>query len=72
MKINTLKQLVQLPRKRIERLTREHPEAALAWEGLVIKEFMERCGIVEATRAVREFYAFKREQVHRLGLRAAM
>jgi hypothetical protein len=35
----------------------------------VIKEFMEQRGILEATQGVREFYAFKRSEIRRLGLR---
>ncbi|MFO0985375.1 MAG: hypothetical protein U1E76_27190 [Planctomycetota bacterium] len=68
MKIDQLKRLIQLPRNKIERYTREHPESSLVWEGLVVKEFMEERGIAETTLAVRQFYAFKRQMLAQLGM----
>jgi hypothetical protein len=68
LQISTLKKLVELPRKNIERYTRHHPEAKVVWESLVIREFMDERGIEETTQGVREFYAFKREMVAKMGL----
>ncbi|MFO0984363.1 MAG: hypothetical protein U1E76_22000 [Planctomycetota bacterium] len=71
MKIDALKKLLTLPKKTLERCTRSHPEAAVVWDGLIVKEFMEARGIESVTTGVREFYAFKRREIAKLGLRKA-
>ena len=68
LQMSTLKKLVELPRKNIERYTRLHPEAKMVWEGLVIREFMDERGIEETTQGVREFYAYKRQMIAKMGL----
>jgi hypothetical protein len=71
MKTMQIKKLVLLPRAKLERYTRKHPEASVVWEGLIVKEFIEKHGIADTGLGMRRFYAFKREQVKKLGLRTA-